>query len=191
MSEKHEYRKRFYDLEKEEQWLNEMSEKGLALKSIDGGFFTDVYEFEPCIKKHIYRIDYNIEPTAYASDCQYVNFVNETYNAECIFYTGNKIYFRKAEEDGDFPRIYTNIESRLEAEKKQVRRVLYPVFLFLCSMIYSISALLDKKNIVITIFLAALCSICVFGLVFCIIRLIGHLKKFSALKAVQNEKGGE
>lgn len=118
MSEKYEYKKRFYDLEKEEQWLNEMSEKGLALKEIKLGFFKDKYRFEQCDKKYVYREDYNMDDAMEAITSPYIKFVTETYNCEFVCIANGKIYFRKAKESGDFPPVYTDLDSRIEAEKK-------------------------------------------------------------------------
>lgn len=120
MSEKYIYKKRFHDLEKEESWLNEMAEKGLAMKSVEGGFLKDTYRFEPCDKKYIYREDYNPEaPVMEEITSHYVMFVKGTYGAEYVCCARGKVYFRKAEEKGDFPPVYTSAESRLAIEKKK------------------------------------------------------------------------
>ncbi|MBD5141857.1 MAG: DUF2812 domain-containing protein [Ruminococcus sp.] len=114
-----EYKKRFHDLEKEESWLNEMSEKGLALKEIKWGIFKDTYRFEQCDKKYVYREDYNMEDALEAITSPYIKFVTETYNCEFVFISAGKIYFRKEVEKGDFPPVYTDLDSRIKAEKKQ------------------------------------------------------------------------
>ena len=113
-----EYKKRFHDLEKEESWLNEMSEKGLALKEIKMGFFKDTYRFEQCDKKYVYREDYNTEGAMEAITSPYIKFVTETYNCEFVCIANGKIYFRKAKDSGDFPPVYTDLDSRIGAEKK-------------------------------------------------------------------------
>lgn len=191
MNGTYEYKKRFYDLEKEERWLNEMSEKGLAFKSIDGGFFADVYEFELCDKKYVYRIDYNIEPTAYASDSEYIGFVEETYGAECVFMTGVNLYFRKPAEEGEFPEVYTNISSRIDAEKKMIKRLSLPVFLLFCNLIYAVGSLIGKNPVLHKVFVAALGIVCGLGLLFSVVKLFRHLRKLNELKKLQTEKGGE
>lgn len=198
MSEKYEYKKRFHDLEEEENWLNEMSRKGLALKEIHGGFFADVYSFEPCEKRYTYRVDYNAEPAAEEQYSQYINFVKDTYGAECVLFTGVRIYFRKAEEDGDFPSIYTNIESRSTAEKNEIRRSFYTVFLGTCSLIYA-SGTLAAKNIpaeTVGEKILAVCGMVVIPvalpiITFGVARIVRHYRKISVLKKVRNEKGGE
>lgn len=123
MSEKYEYKKRFYDLEKEERWLNEMCGDGLVLKKIEWGLFADKYIFEPCDKKYVCRVDYNPEMDVLEEiTSPYTMFVTGTYGAEFICCANGKLYFRKAEESGDFPPIYTSLESRIAAEKNQIKR---------------------------------------------------------------------
>lgn len=118
------YRKRFYDLEKEERWLNEMCAEGLVLKKIDWGVFTDKYIFEPCGKKHVCRVDYNPEVMDVLEEITspYTMFVTGTYGAEFICCANGRLYFKKAEESGDFPPIYTSLESRIAAEKVQINQ---------------------------------------------------------------------
>lgn len=118
MKENLEYKKRFRDLEKEEKWLNEMSEKGLTLKNIKRGFFADKYIFENCEKKYTYREDYNIDDALEELTSPYIKFVTETYGCEFVCIANGKVYFRKAADKGDFPPVYTDINSRIEAEKK-------------------------------------------------------------------------
>ena len=131
MSEKHEYRKRFYDLEKEESWLNQMCAGGLVLKKIEWGLFADKYVFEPCTKKYVCRIDYNPEMEVLDEiTSPYTMFVTGTYEAEFVCCANGKLYFRKAEEKGNFPPIYTSLESRIAAEKKQIFRNA-PIFIIM------------------------------------------------------------
>lgn len=137
MSEKHEYRKRFYDLEKEESWLNQMCAGGLVLKKVEWGIFADKYVFEPCTKKYVCRIDYNPEMEVLDEiTSPYTMFVTGTYEAEFICCANGKLYFRKAEEKGDFPPIYTSLESRIAAEKKRFRGALPLIIFILIVSIY-------------------------------------------------------
>ncbi|MDE6131898.1 MAG: DUF2812 domain-containing protein, partial [Oscillospiraceae bacterium] len=102
-----EYKKRFYDMENEESWLNEMSEKGLALKEIKWRVFKDIYRFEPCDKRYVYREDYNMEGALEELTSPYIKFVTETYGCEFVCLANGKVYFRKAAENRDFPPVYT------------------------------------------------------------------------------------
>ncbi len=147
MSEKYEYKKRFYDLEKEENWLNEMSEKGLVLKKIEWGFFADKYLFEPCSEKYVCRIDYNPDVLDVLEEITspYTMFVTGTYEAEFICCANGKLYFRKAADKGEFPPVYTSLESRIIAEKNQIKR--YSLILII-ALIYALvfgSMLIDES----------------------------------------------
>lgn len=187
MNDKYEYKKRFFDLEKEERFLNEMSEKGLAFTGIKWGFFADVYCFEPCEKKYVYREDYNIEPAADALTSPYIKFVTETYDCAFVCIANNRIYFRKDAEKGDFPPVYTDLESRIEAEKKQIWKTLSLVILFLCNFIYIISRLIISKNV----FAIALVACWIVLILILASRICRHLQKISLLKKLQSKSEGE
>lgn len=145
MSEKHEYRKRFYDLEKEESWLNQMCADGLVLKKIEWGVIVDKYVFEPCTKKYVCRIDYNPEMEVLDEiTSPYTMFVTGTYEAEFICCANGKLYFRKAEEKGDFPPIYTSLESRIAAEKNQIKRYLPILIIILFYALLFVIMIIDK-----------------------------------------------
>lgn len=136
MNDKYEYKKNFSDLESEEKWLTEMSEKGFALKDVRGAFLCYKYSFEPCGRKYVYRVDYNNEgPVLEEITSQYVMFVTGTYGAEYVLCRHGKLYFRKAADEGDLPPIYTSPESRLAAEKKKLAQYIAFAFcLFLSAL---------------------------------------------------------
>ena len=108
-----EYKKRFHDLEKEENWLNEMSEKGLALKEIKMGVFKDTYRFEQCDKKYVYREDYNMEGAMEAITSPYIKFVTETYNCEFVCLEKGKEYFRNAKQKQDLTPVNNYLYRRI------------------------------------------------------------------------------
>lgn len=119
MSEKTEYKKSFSDLESEEKWLNEMSEKGFAMKSVSGAFLKNKYGFEKSEKSYTYRVDYSPDGAVMEEiTSPYVMFVKDTYGAEYVCCSGGKVYFRKAVSEEDFPPVYTTSESRLNIEKR-------------------------------------------------------------------------
>ncbi|MCM1382757.1 MAG: DUF2812 domain-containing protein, partial [Muribaculaceae bacterium] len=120
MSENFEYKKNFADLDSEERWLNEMSEKGLAMKSVSGAFIGSRYSFEKSEKAYTYRVDYSPDGRVMEEiTSPYVMFVKDTYGAEYVCCSGGKVYFRKAIGEGDFPPVYTTDESRLNIEKRK------------------------------------------------------------------------
>ena len=188
MAEKYEYKKRFYDLEKEEQWLNEMSEKGLALKSVANGIFRDTYSFEPCDKKYIYREDYNSEMEVLDEiTSPYTMFVTGTYEAEFICCANGRLYFRKAEEKGDFPPIYTSLDSRIAAEKKWFLKYLILTLTCIFTEIYFgygyYGVMMLRKGITIAgicFLLAAIFNM--YLIVHCAVRAFNHYKKIKELK---------
>lgn len=188
MSEKYIYKKRFYDLEKEESWLTEMSEKGLALKSIANGIFRDKYRFEPCDKKYIYREDYNSEMVVMEEiTSPYVMFVTGTYGAEYVCCTRARVYFRKAADKGDFPPVYTSLESRIAAEKRRFWRyfilTLTCIFTEICWGYGYYGTLLLRKGLTIAgigFLIAAAFNL--YLMMNCAVKAFNHRKKISELK---------
>lgn len=194
MPEKYEYKKRFYDLEKEEQWLNEMSEKGLALKEIKQRTFSHIYVFEPCDKRHVYREDYNTEGALEEITSPYIKFVTETYCCEFVCLSGSRLYFRKDAEKGDFPPIYTDLESRIEAEKKIFGQSFgYAVLMFTVTSLcvsnlfnsFSSETVFGRIGLVVNpIGIAA----GIIAMVCFISAAVRHHRKITELENLQNEK---
>lgn len=186
MSEKLVYKKRFYDLETEECWLNEMCAGGLVLKKIDWGFLMDKYIFEPCTKKYVCRIDYNPEMEVLDEiTSPYTMFVTGTYEAEFICCANGKLYFRKAADKGDFPPIYTSIDSRIAAEKKRLLQnipsliiiIIYAVYIF-----YAVISSFAEDNVD----MKKLSTVCFVMIILCLIpipvTIIRHALKIRSLK---------
>lgn len=118
------YRKCFVDMEQEEKWLNEMAEKGLVLARVAADLFSNRYYFEQGGTAYTYRVDFE-------RDGDYINFVKDTCNAEYLFTAGDKLYFRKAKEQGEFAPLYSDLKSRYIAERQAFWRslALSPAFL--------------------------------------------------------------
>lgn len=188
MTEKYVYKKRFYDLEKEESWLNEMCAEGLVLKNIKYGFLRDRYIFEHCEKKYVCRVDYNPEMAVMEEiTSPYTMFVTDTYGAEFICCSGGKLYFRKAEESGDFPPVYTSLDSRISAEKKQLWRLLPLIIIIMTDLFYIGRDLINGSNIL------KLSTVCfAFSLVFSVPVITGifrHISKIRSLKRLAEKLG--
>lgn len=190
MSEKYIYKKRFHDLEKEESWLNEMAEKGLAMKEIKWGLFKDTYRFEPSDKKYVYREDYNPDmPVLEEITSPYVMFVTGTYKAEYVCWANGKVYFRKAADSGDFPPIYTSLDSRIAAEKKQFWRALPAGLIALFDVFYIGSDVVGERDLGIVgdiMFCVVLICVVIFAA-----TAYRHFRKISELKKRRDGKGGE
>ncbi len=111
----------YFDKDKEEKWLNEMSRKGWALTK----FFLGVYTFQPCQPgEYIYRIDM---PGEIGKDTiksekrkQYIELVEET-GAEYVCDWGWWVFLRKKASKGKF-ELYTDWESQL-ALYKRIRKL--------------------------------------------------------------------
>ena len=92
-----------WEMEKEEQWLNEMAGNGWALDDI--GFC--VYHFVRCEPG-----EYTIRLEMHGWDEAYVDFVCET-GAEYVGRMAQYIYFRKKAALGSF-ELFSDIDSRIQ-----------------------------------------------------------------------------
>lgn len=191
MSDKHEYKKRFFDMESEEKWINEMAEKGLALKEIKGLTVNFLYRFEPCDKKYVYRVDYNTENTLDAITSPYISFVTDTYGCDFVCLAGGKIYFRKAAERGDFPPVYTDLESRIAVEEKLFGKNFSIALLFLGWMSMCAGLCLNANSRLVFIMEATAFVLELICFAVLMSTALHHRKKVKELKNMRNEKGGE
>jgi len=106
-------RKAYWDYEKEENWLNEMSAKGLAF--IDYTWcryvFTDSQPGE-----YIYRMELLDHSISNPGSQKYLRFMEDS-GVECIASYMRWVYFRKKASDGVFD-IYSDIDSKIKHYKK-------------------------------------------------------------------------
>lgn len=130
----------YFDKDKEEEWLNEMSRKGWAMTE----FFAGLYSFTSCEPgQYIYRIDMQGEAgrtPAWRNDYQeYIELVEET-GAEYVCRWGWWLIFRREAAKGEFA-LYTDTESQISL----YRRIRW-MFLFVGMLELSI-ALSDTGNV--------------------------------------------
>jgi hypothetical protein len=105
--------KLFTDHEKEEKWLNEMSQKGLQLVHYTPGR----YLFEEGQQGHyIYRIELLDQLPSHPESRAYIRFMEEA-GAEYVTHILRWVYFRKKASDGPF-ELYTDRESRMTHHKR-------------------------------------------------------------------------
>ncbi|MDZ4133364.1 MAG: DUF2812 domain-containing protein [Dethiobacteria bacterium] len=105
-----------WEHEKEENWLNEMSAKGLQLDNV--GFCRYVFkDAEPA--SYNYRIELLNNLPSHAKSIAYIRFLEET-GVEHIGSYFRWVYFRKKTADGPF-----NIYSDLQSKITHYRRILY------------------------------------------------------------------
>lgn len=197
MNENLECKKRFYDLEEEEDFLNEMSCKGLVLKEIKGRAFKDIYRFEHCEKRYVYREDYNIDDALEELTSPYIKFVTETYDCEFVCIANGKVYFRKAADKGDFPPVYTDINSRIEAEKKIFGKMIgYAVgavpIICICGLnlynTFNSDTVFGRMGFIFSI-IAIVCA--VFDAAWFFAAAVQRYKKIKELENDRDENGGE
>lgn len=98
-----------WDFDKEEKWLNEMSDKGMVLTNI--GFCKYTFE-EGTPGEYAIRLEMlKNSPTNYQSE-DYIRFVEDT-GAEYIGSIMRWVYFRKRKENGEF-ELYSDMDSRMK-----------------------------------------------------------------------------
>lgn len=106
-------RKAFWDYEKEEKWLNEMSAKGMALT--DYSWCRYVFE-ETAPSQYTYRIDLLQNEPTHPEGVAYIRFLEES-GIECVSTYRLWIYLRKNTSEGPF-ELYTDIDSKINHYKR-------------------------------------------------------------------------
>ncbi len=110
---KHIVRKAYINYEKEENWLNEMSAKGLAL--VDYSWCR--YVFEECEPStYIYRLEMLKSVPSTAENQKYIEFLEQT-GIEHVASYMRWIFLRKKSETGSFD-IFTDLASRIQHHKR-------------------------------------------------------------------------
>ncbi|MEW9095456.1 MAG: DUF2812 domain-containing protein [Clostridiaceae bacterium] len=110
---KHSVIKAYFDYEKEEKYLNEMSAKGLALT--DYSFCRYVFEDAPK-GEYIYRLELLENAVNHPESQIYIKFMEET-GAEFVASYNRWVYFRRKNFDGEF-NIYSDIDSKIKHYKR-------------------------------------------------------------------------
>lgn len=98
-----------WDFDKEEQWLNEMAAKGLALVSV--GFCK--YEFEDCVPGE-YKVCLQMldKKPSHPESQKYIEFIEQT-GAEQVGSYFRWVYFRKKAAEGSF-EVFSDNASRVK-----------------------------------------------------------------------------
>lgn len=98
-----------WDFDKEEQWLNEMAAKGLALVSV--GFCK--YEFEDCLPGE-YKVCLQMldKKPSHPESQKYIEFIEQT-GAEQVGSYFRWVYFRKKAAEGSF-EVFSDNASRVK-----------------------------------------------------------------------------
>lgn len=106
---KHVVWKVYWDYEKEEKWLNEMSAKGMALA--DYSWCRYVFT-KASNNEYIYRLELLEHLPSHAESAAYIRFLEES-GIECIATYWRWIFLRKKSSEGPFD-IYSDIESKIK-----------------------------------------------------------------------------
>lgn len=120
---KHIVRKAYWDFEKEEQWLNEMSARGMAMTD----YSWCRYAFAEAPKgQYIYRIELLENLPTHPESVAYLRFLEEN-GVEVVATYMRWVYLRKPAAEGAFD-LYTDIDSKI----KHYQRINYfwTVFMF-------------------------------------------------------------
>jgi hypothetical protein len=105
---KHIMHKAYWNYEREEKWLNDMSAKGFALAD----YCWIRYVFEDCEPgKYVYRIQLLEHWATHWESRRYIDFVEST-GAQCVSTYMRWVYFRKPAADGPF-ELYSDIPSKI------------------------------------------------------------------------------
>lgn len=138
MKQKHIIWKAFWNFEKEEEWINKMSSKGLALVH----FFWIRYEFEEEIPgKYNYRIEFLKKRRNHRESHNYLSFIEEL-DTEVI---GTYLYWvilRRKAKDGSFD-IYTDFDSKIDHYKRVARWFFIFFLLELGVMVFSLASIIN------------------------------------------------
>jgi hypothetical protein len=110
---KHIVRKAYWDFEKEEKWLNEMSAKGMALT--DYSWCRYVFTETPN-NEYTYRIELLEHLPSHAESIAYIRFLEES-GVECVATYWRWMFLRKKSSEGSFD-IYSDIESKIKQYKR-------------------------------------------------------------------------
>ncbi|MCB2362107.1 DUF2812 domain-containing protein [Clostridium estertheticum] len=110
---KHIVRKAYWNYEKEEIWLNEMSAKGMSLT--DYSWCRYVFT-ETSNNEYVYRIELLEHLPTHAESISYLKFLEEN-GVECVATYMRWIFLRKKSSEGAFD-IYSDIESKIKHYKR-------------------------------------------------------------------------
>ena len=105
--------KAYWDYEKEERWLNEMSAKGMTLSDYSWCRYVFV---ETPNNEYIYRIELLKNLAAHPESIKYIKFLEEN-GIEFVTSYLRWIYLRKKSSEGEF-EIYSDIESKIKHYSK-------------------------------------------------------------------------
>lgn len=140
----------YLNKDQETAWLNEMAQKGYALKS----FFAGFYRFETCSPgEYVYQID--LGSKLFAVDNDYREFMKEN-NIDIVCVWGYWVILRKRAAEGNFV-LYTDVDSSIEHYTKILK--LFKIVTILEVICFCFEAYVAMHNVS-----AGLLGMCIIGL---------------------------
>nr|WP_281175940.1 DUF2812 domain-containing protein [Domibacillus tundrae] len=112
------------NVEKEEKWLNEMSERGLHFQKYRFGVY---YFHQNLDEQYIYQIDFH------EAEDEYFSFYSEMGWKHIDSSIGRFHYFRKGADQPGVNKIYTDLESMKESVRRMVQFYMMMFLLLICS----------------------------------------------------------
>lgn len=174
----------FFNHEKEEKFLNDMSKRGLAFTKYRLGR----YMFQDAPKgEYIYRLELLEYPVNHPESQKYIEFMEET-GAEFVTSFNGWAYFRKKASDGDFA-IFTNVESRLKHYKRILNLILIVTLLNLALGVLNLStgylnasSGINKFNLSVSIFSLSVGILLLLFFLLPLRKKVLHLEKEKAIR---------
>ena len=123
--------------EQEEQWLNEMSNKGLQLFNVGLGYY--VFE-NGSAGEYQYKIELLPNSPSHSESLQYISFLRDM-GIECVASYMRWVYFRKKADGAEFV-LYSDIPSNIRH---------YERVLGLCRFVYILNFIAGFMNLVAVI----------------------------------------
>lgn len=159
--------KLYWDKDKEQVWLNKMSEEGWAAKK----FFLGMYTFEKCEKgEYIYQIDLMKN----RKDNEYLEFLEES-GVEVVCRWFYWVILRKKSSEGSF-ELYSDKESKISQYKKIKKMFSVILLLEIICFAYEVFGAVKTKESLLVGF-AILIGIFVVGIFSIVMKLNGRIKK--------------
>lgn len=175
---KHVVWKAYWNHEREEKWLNEMSAKGFALMD----YFWFRYVFEDAPKgEYMYRIELLEKLPSDLESAAYLRFLSET-GVECVATYMRWVYLRRKSTDGEF-NIYSDIDSKIKHYSRIIQLWVFVIIInlvaFLMNGIAIWKQITENKVFEVTFVCAAVSGLITFAFLW---MMVSYVKKKRTLK---------
>jgi len=165
-----------WDFDKEEQWLNQMSAKGLQLTGV--GPATYIFD-EATPGEYLYRIELLENVPSDPESFAYIRFLEST-GVEYVGSFLRWVYFRKKAAEGSFD-LYSDLDSRINLLRR-IRTLMYWLLpMLLTSLFLNLGNFLDHR---------ASSSLAIVGVMMAVLLLyvIGLTNLYRKIEKLKKEK---